>query len=129
MFGASDRGPVAPGVLDELVGLGEPEDLAAALEPVVEDDGGDLAALPYSGAVAEHPAAAEMDGNRKRLVGVCRHDGAVVFVLIVADAVDGLPAFADPVARGEMAGVGGAGQDDGLELGVGEQRVGEDAGR
>src|SRR5579871_3500876 len=41
----SERRPVALGVLDQLVGLRDPESAAAALEPVVEHDAGDLAAL------------------------------------------------------------------------------------
>ena len=35
---------------------------AAALQPVVEQDAGDLAAFAGAGAVAEHPAAAEANG-------------------------------------------------------------------
>ena len=35
---------------------------AAALQPVVEQDAGDLAALAGAGAVAQKPAAAEADG-------------------------------------------------------------------
>src|SRR5918996_5028291 len=44
-LGAAERGPVAHGVLDQLVGLGDPKRAAPTLEPVVEDDAGDLAAL------------------------------------------------------------------------------------
>ena len=40
----------------------DPDRAAAALEPVVEQDAGDLAALAGAGAVAQKPAAAEADG-------------------------------------------------------------------
>ena len=54
--------PVALGILDQLVGLRHPDGAAAALEPVVEQDAGDLAALAGAGAVAQKPAAAEAHG-------------------------------------------------------------------
>ena len=50
---AADRRPVALRVLDQLVGFGDPDSAAAALEPVVENDRRDLAALAGAGAVAE----------------------------------------------------------------------------
>ena len=56
---AADRGPVAAGVFEQLVGGGQPQRPAAAAQPVVEDNGGDLAALAAAGAVAQHPAAPE----------------------------------------------------------------------
>ena len=56
---AADRGPVAARVLEQLVGGGQPQRPAAAAQPVVEDDGGDLAALAAARAVAQHPAAPE----------------------------------------------------------------------
>ena len=59
---AADRGPVALGILDQLVGLRDPERAAAPLQPVVEDDRGDLAALAGAGAVAKEPAAPEPHG-------------------------------------------------------------------
>jgi len=58
----AQRGPVAPRVLDQHFGLGDPERLAPALEPVVEDDAGHLPALAAAGAVAEEPAAPEAHG-------------------------------------------------------------------
>ena len=58
----AERRPVALGVLEQRVGLGDPERAAPALQPVVEDDAGDLPALAGAGAVAEEPAAAEADG-------------------------------------------------------------------
>ena len=57
-----ERRPVALGVLDQLVGFGDPERPAPALEPVVEEDARDLAALAGAGAVAQKPAAAEAHG-------------------------------------------------------------------
>src|SRR3546814_1514319 len=62
-LGAAERGPVAHRVLDQLVGLGDPERPAPALEPVVEDDAGDLAALAGAGAVPQEPAAPEAHGE------------------------------------------------------------------
>src|SRR5690242_7384839 len=53
---AADRRPVALGVLDQLVGFGDPQRPAPALEPVVENDRRNLAALAGAGAVAEKPA-------------------------------------------------------------------------
>ena len=105
---AADRGPVALGVLDQFVGFRDPDRAAAALEPVVEDDRGDLAALAGAGAVAEKPAAPEAD----RAFGIFRGR---------RDEVVGL---VDGVGPGEMAGMRLAGIDDALEL-----RVGQDAGR
>ena len=64
----AERRPVALGVLDQLVGLRDPDGAAAALQPIVEDDAGDLAALAGAGAVAEKPAAAEADG----VLGIAR---------------------------------------------------------
>ena len=62
-----ERDPVAARVLDELVGLREPEGTPPAAQPVVEHDGGDLAALAGAGAVAQHPAAAEPDRGGQHL--------------------------------------------------------------
>src|SRR6266481_9043861 len=80
---AADCGPVALGVLDQLVGLRDPHRTAAALEPVVEDDAGDLAALAGAGAVAEKPAAPEAHGSlgafrgsRHSVVGLVDRVGA-----------------------------------------------------
>ena len=69
----AERGPVALGVLDQLVGFGDPDRAPAALQPVVEQDPGDLAALAGAGAVAEKPASAEADG-RLGVVGRCGND-------------------------------------------------------
>src|SRR6202011_6280171 len=110
---AADRGPVALGVLDQLVGLRNPDRAAAALEPVVEDDAGDLAALAGAGAVAEKPAAPEA----QRVQRVRRRG---------RDEIVGL---VDRVGAGEMTGMGLAGIDDAFELRVREDAAGQDAGR
>ena len=58
--------PVAPCVLQQLVGLGEPEGLIPAAQPVVEDDGGDLPALAAAGAIAQHPRASPRATSPRR---------------------------------------------------------------
>ena len=45
-----------------LVGLADPDRAAAARQPVVEQDAGDLPPLPRAGAIAEKPATAKSDG-------------------------------------------------------------------
>ena len=67
VLASAERGPVAARVLEQLVGLREPEGTGPAAEPVVEHDGGDLPSLPRTGAVAQHPAAAEADRGRQHL--------------------------------------------------------------
>ena len=99
---AAERGPVAFGILDQLVGFRDPQRAAAALEPVVEDDRGDLAALAGAGAVAEKPAAPE--AHR-----ACRALGS---------GGDLVPGLVDRVGPGEMAGMRFAGIDDAFELRV-----------
>src|SRR3954447_21991236 len=71
---AAERGPVAFGILDQLVGFRDPQRAAAALEPVVENDRGDLAALAGPGAVAEKPAAPKAH----RTLGSVRGGGDLV---------------------------------------------------
>ncbi len=124
----ADGAPVAPGVLQQLVGLREPEGALPPPQPLVEDDGGHLPALAAAGAVAQHPAAPEAHRIGQRLVGV--DDLAVVFrswsgfiVVVIAvgvDALHRLPACADSVLGGEVAFVRLAGEDHALELRVGE---------
>ena len=58
----SEGRPVALGVLDQLVGLADPHRAAAALQPIVEQDAGDLAALARAGAVSQKPATPELYG-------------------------------------------------------------------
>jgi hypothetical protein len=57
-----ERRPVALGVLDELVGFRDPDGATAALEPVVKQDAGDLAAFTGARAITQEPAASEADG-------------------------------------------------------------------
>ena len=100
----ADRRPVALGILDQLVGFRDPDGLAAAPEPVVEDDCGDLAALAGAGAVAEKPAAAE--ANSILRVGRCGRNQVIGLV--------------DRVRAGEMRRMCFAGLDNTFELCVGE---------
>ena len=134
VFGApADGAPVAARVLQQLVGLREPERPLASPEPLVEDDGGDLPSLAAAGAVAQHPAAPEAHRFGQRLVGV---DGLAVifgscsgFIAVVigvgVHAPHGLPAGADAVLGGKVTLVRLAGEDHALELGVGEQSPGQ----
>jgi len=62
-----------------------------------------LASLAAARAVSEHPAPAEADRRGQGLAVV--GEGGVVLVLLAA-ALDGLPAGADAVARREMALMG-----------------------
>ena len=107
-----ERRPIALGVLDQLVGFRHPDRAAAALQPVVEQDAGDLAALAGAGAVAEKPAAAEADG----VFGVVGRG---------RDDVEGL---VDRPRSGEVTAMGLAGIDDAFELGVGQHAVRDDVG-
>ena len=97
---AADRGPIAFGVLDQFVGFGNPDRAFAALKPIVENDGGDLAALAGAGAVAEKPAAPKTHGIRG--IGRCGRHEVVGFV--------------DGVRPGEMSDMRFAGIDHALEL-------------
>ena len=112
-FGPADRRPVAAGVFKQLVGGGQPQRPAAAAQPVVEDDGGDLAALAAAGAIAQHPAAPETHRGRQRFAvadGISGGFGIrvnclvviaviAVVIFIVGDTRDGLPALADAIER------------------------------
>ena len=132
---AADRRPVAARVFKQLVGGGQPQRPALAAQPVVEDDGGDLAAL--AGAVAQHPAAPETHrrGQGFAVAGLvsagfmmrvnCLVAIAVV-IFIVGDTRHGLPTLADAVERGKMTIMGLTGEDDAFELGVGQQFVRHD---
>ena len=104
----AERRPVALGVLDQLVGLADPDRAAAALQPVVEQDAGDLAALARAGAVAEKPAAAEAHG----------------ILRIVGRGGDDVKGLVDRPGSGEKLGMRLAGIDDAFELRVGQQAVG-----
>ena len=98
-------GPVAARVLQQLVGLREPERLLPPAQPVVEDDGGDLASLAATGAVAQHPAPAEAHRLRQGLAFLGDEGGIdllLVAVIVELAAVDGLPQGADSVFGREM---------------------------
>ena len=110
---AADCRPVALGVFDQLVGFGDPQSAAAAFEPVVENDRGDLAALAGAGAVAEKPAAPEAYS----VLGIVRRGRNEIVGLV------------DRVGAGEMAGMGFAGVDHALELRVGQDAGGEQSRR
>ena len=101
----AEGGPIALGVLDQLVGFADPNGAPATLQPVVENDPGDLTALAGASAVAEKPAAAKADG----IFGRLRGGGE-----IVESVVD------DPRAL-EMRGMSFAGIDHTLDLSVGEE--------
>ena len=115
---APERGPVAAGVFEELVGLGEPQRPAPSAQPLVEDDRGHLPALAAAGAVAEHPAPAQAHGGGVRDLAVVPRPGVPGHVL-VRDALDGLPVRGHPHAGGEAPRVRLAREHDALEPGVG----------
>ncbi len=108
----AERRPVALRVLEQLVGLRDPDRLASPAQPVVEDDGGGLAALAGAGPVTEHEAAPEAHGVG-RIVG-----GS-------GDKVEGL---VHRPGAGEIFAVGLAGIDHRLELGVRQHAIGDEAG-
>ena len=126
VLASSEGGPVAAGVFQELVGLAEPQSALAAAEPAVEDDRRDLPPLAAARAVAQHPAAAEAY-RRGQGLAVVREGGLAL--VVVAAALDNLPAGADPVACREVALVGLARQDDALELRVRQETLRHDAVR
>ena len=111
-FHAEGR-PVALSVFQQLVGFGDPDGLAAAVHPVVEDDPGRLAALARAGAVAEHKASTEADGVRG----------------IVGRGRDEIEGFVERPRTGEEVRMGLAGIDHRFQLRVGEDAVGDDVGR
>jgi hypothetical protein len=55
----AERRPIALRVLDQLVGFRDSDGAPPSLEPVVEQNAGDLAALAGACAVAQEPAAAK----------------------------------------------------------------------
>ncbi len=101
------------GVLEQLVGLRDPDRLAPALQPVVEDDAGRLATLAGAGAVAQHEASAKADGVRR----------------IVAGGGDEIEGLVHGPGAGEIVAMRLAGIDHRLELGVGKERVADEIDR
>ena len=65
----AERRPVALRVLDELVGFGNPDGLAASAQPIVENDACRLAAFAAAGAVAQEKAFAELHCVRVAVLG------------------------------------------------------------
>ena len=108
----AERRPIALRILDQLVGLADPDRATATLQPVVEQDAGDLPSLARAGAVAQEPAAAKANGIL-RIVARCRHD--------VKSRID------RPGAR-EKCRMRLAGIDDALDLGVRQNAVRDDIG-
>ncbi len=98
------------GVLEKLIGFRDPEGLSPTLQPVVEDNARNLAALARACAVAEVEPAPELESP---LIALCygfkRIEGLV-------DA---------PVAP-EMLAMSLPGINNRLELGIREQPVGND---
>ena len=60
---AAERGPVPPGVFQQLVRSGQPQGPAVAPQPLIENDPGNLPTLAAAGAVAKHPAAPQAHGR------------------------------------------------------------------
>ena len=117
---AADGGPVAAGVLDQLVGLRQPQCAPPALQPVPGDDGGHLPALAASGAVAQHPRLAEPYRGLLEvlagvlLLGVSDRRRTRLAGHVHADAP--LPSAADQVPGRQVLLVRLASQRDALEL-------------
>ena len=100
-------------VLDQLVGLADPDRAAPALEPVVEQDAGDLAALAGAGAVAEKPSASKADS----------------VLCVVTRGSDEVAGFIDRPCAGEEVRMSLAGIDDALKLGVRQPAAGDEVRR
>lgn len=111
--GAAKGGPIALRVLDQLVGLRQPDGLAAALKPVVHDDAGDLAALAAAGAIPEEEALAHLEGGR--IFGQRRDQRALLGIALV---------MALQELRVRFAGI-----DHGLKLGGGQEAIAHDGNR
>ena len=108
----AERRPIALRILDQLVGLADPDRAAAALEPVVEQDAGDLPALARAGAVAQEPAATKANG----------------ILRVVARGRDDVKGRIDRPGAREKLRMRLAGIDDALELGVRQDAVRDDIG-
>ena len=100
---AAELAPVAAGVVDQARGLRDPQGASGAAQPAVEDHGSGLASLAAAGAVAEHPALAELDGLGEWRVD---RDGAVNRVAVFVDGDGANVVGVDAVAGGQQAFVG-----------------------
>ena len=105
-----ERRPIALRIYQQLVAFRDPERLAAALAPVVEQDPSRLAALARAGAITEEETPAEADS----ISGVLRCCGYHVSGLIDGPRPRETRAMRLPRV------------DDGLELRVGQQAVAQD---
>ena len=103
----AERRPVALGVLDQLVGLADPDRAAAALEPVVEQDAGDLTALAA-------PVPSPRNQPRRKRTAFSASSRAAATTSKVSSTVH------EP---GEKFGMRLAGIDDAFKLGVRQQAV------
>ena len=91
-------------ILDQLVGFADPDRLAPATQPIVENDPGGLTALACARAIAKHETAPEADGvGRIGWRGLHRIEGLI-----------------DGPRPGEMGLMGFTGVDHGFELRIGE---------
>src|SRR6516164_7301256 len=67
------RRPMPLRIFDQLVGFADPDRALATLQPVVEQNAGDLPALARPGAITQEPTAAKPNGIL-RITMRCRHD-------------------------------------------------------
>jgi hypothetical protein len=87
----------------QLVGLADPDRAAATFQPVVEQDAGDLPALPGASAITQEPAAAKANG----------------ILRVVARGGRDVKSRIDRPGACEKRGMRLAGVDDALDLGIG----------
>ena len=99
---AAERRPVALGVLDQGVRLGDPDMPAAAAQPVVHQDARDLPPFTRARSVTQEPAAPEAHGIRS----------------VGRRGRDPVEALLDQEGAREMSGMGFTGIDHALGLGV-----------
>ena len=97
--------PVALGVLNQRVRFRDPQRASTALQPIVDKDAGDLAALARARPIAEHEASAKSD----HAVGIFRRG---------TDLVEGL---IDCPGACQLAIMGFARINDGFKLSIGEK--------
>ncbi|MET3261383.1 hypothetical protein ABIF38_002889 [Bradyrhizobium japonicum] len=109
----AERRPVALRVLEQLVGLRDPDRLAPAVQPVVENDAGGLATLAGAGPVTEHEAATEADGVR----------------CVVAGGRDEVEGLVYRPGASEIVTMRLASIDDRLKLGVGQNAIADEVCR
>jgi hypothetical protein len=69
----AERRPIALRILDQLVGFADPDRTASPLQPIVQQNAGDLSALASPGPISQEPAAAKADGIL-RIIARCRRD-------------------------------------------------------